>query len=122
MARRSRQHGVRLKQQSGVAPMTVSLAINGNGYVNEKTRGKVMEAAKTLNYGRTDSREISSASALISPAFAQVRQPHNVPTSAIHSVASEVMIPGTFGYTFTAFANARSTIRRSRHASGQHTE
>jgi DNA-binding LacI/PurR family transcriptional regulator len=36
----------------GVAPMTVSRVINGNGYVSDETREKVMKAVKTLNYRR----------------------------------------------------------------------
>ena len=32
--------------------MTVSRVINGNGYVSEETRGKVLEAVKKLNYRR----------------------------------------------------------------------
>lgn len=36
----------------GVAPMTVSRVINGNGYVSEETREKVLEAVKKLNYRR----------------------------------------------------------------------
>lgn len=36
----------------GVAPMTVSRVINGNGYVSEETREKVLAAAKKMNYRR----------------------------------------------------------------------
>ena len=36
----------------GVAPMTVSRVINGNGYVSEETREKVLDAVKKLNYRR----------------------------------------------------------------------
>ena len=36
----------------GVAPMTVSRVINGNGYVSDETREKVMRAVKSLNYRR----------------------------------------------------------------------
>ena len=36
----------------GVAPMTVSRVINGNGYVSEETREKVLEAVKKMNYRR----------------------------------------------------------------------
>ncbi|MDI1243760.1 MAG: LacI family DNA-binding transcriptional regulator [bacterium] len=36
----------------GVAPMTVSRVISGNGYVSEETREKVLEAVKKLNYRR----------------------------------------------------------------------
>lgn len=36
----------------GVAPMTVSRVINGNGYVSDETREKVMEAVKKMNYRR----------------------------------------------------------------------
>ena len=36
----------------GVAPMTVSRVINGNGYVIEETREKVLEAVKKMNYRR----------------------------------------------------------------------
>lgn len=36
----------------GVAPMTVSRVINGNGYVSEETREKVMEAVRKMNYRR----------------------------------------------------------------------
>jgi DNA-binding LacI/PurR family transcriptional regulator len=36
----------------GVAPMTVSRVINGNGYVSDETREKVLEAVKKLNYRR----------------------------------------------------------------------
>ena len=34
----------------GVAPMTVSRVVNGNGYVSEKTREKVLQAVKKMNY------------------------------------------------------------------------
>lgn len=34
----------------GVAPMTVSRVVNGNGYVSEETREKVLEAVKRMNY------------------------------------------------------------------------
>jgi DNA-binding LacI/PurR family transcriptional regulator len=36
----------------GVAPMTVSRVVNGNGYVSEETREKVLQAVKDLNYRR----------------------------------------------------------------------
>ena len=36
----------------GVAPMTVSRVINGNSYVSEETREKVMRAVKEMNYRR----------------------------------------------------------------------
>jgi len=36
----------------GVAPMTVSRVVNGNGYVSEETREKVLEAVKKMNYRR----------------------------------------------------------------------
>lgn len=36
----------------GVAPMTVSRAINGNGYVSDETREKVLQAVQELNYRR----------------------------------------------------------------------
>lgn len=36
----------------GVAPMTVSRVINGNGYVSDETREKVLEAVKKMNYRR----------------------------------------------------------------------
>ncbi len=36
----------------GVAPMTVSRVISGNGYVSDEMREKVMEAVKRLNYRR----------------------------------------------------------------------
>ncbi len=36
----------------GVAPMTVSRVMNGNGYVSEETREKVMRVAKEMNYRR----------------------------------------------------------------------
>lgn len=36
----------------GVAPMTVSRVINGNGYVSDETREKVMQAVKKMNYRR----------------------------------------------------------------------
>ena len=32
--------------------MTVSRVINGNGYVSEETREKVLEAVKKMNYRR----------------------------------------------------------------------
>lgn len=36
----------------GVAPMTVSRVVSGNGYVSEKTRQKVLQAVKEMNYRR----------------------------------------------------------------------
>jgi len=36
----------------GVAPMTVSRVINGNGYVSEGTREKVLDAVKKMHYRR----------------------------------------------------------------------
>ncbi|HLA96299.1 MAG TPA: LacI family DNA-binding transcriptional regulator [Pyrinomonadaceae bacterium] len=36
----------------GVAPMTVSRVISGNGYVSDETREKVMQAVKSMNYRR----------------------------------------------------------------------
>ena len=36
----------------GVAPMTVSRVVNGNGYVSELTRQKVLKAVKVMNYRR----------------------------------------------------------------------
>src|SRR5437867_2500220 len=36
----------------GVAPMTVSRVVNGNGYVSDATRKKVLKAAKQMNYRR----------------------------------------------------------------------
>ena len=34
----------------GVAPMTVSRVVNGNGYVSYETRERVLQAVKTMNY------------------------------------------------------------------------
>ncbi len=39
----------------GVAPMTVSRVVNQNGYVSERTREKVLQAIKDLNYRRNGS-------------------------------------------------------------------
>jgi DNA-binding LacI/PurR family transcriptional regulator len=39
----------------GVAPMTVSRVVNQNGYVSERTREKVLQALKELNYRRNGS-------------------------------------------------------------------
>lgn len=39
----------------GVAPMTVSRVVNRNGYVSDRTREKVLQALKELNYRRNGS-------------------------------------------------------------------
>ncbi|HVE60118.1 MAG TPA: LacI family DNA-binding transcriptional regulator [Pyrinomonadaceae bacterium] len=39
----------------GVAPMTVSRVVNQNGYVSERTRERVLQALKELNYRRNGS-------------------------------------------------------------------
>lgn len=55
MARNNRRKPATLTDVAatvGVAPMTVSRVINGNGYVSEETREKVMEAVKKMNYRR----------------------------------------------------------------------
>ncbi|MBD2867396.1 LacI family DNA-binding transcriptional regulator [Paenibacillus arenilitoris] len=39
-----------IAEQVGVSPSTVSRALSGNGYCGKRTKAKIMEAAKALNY------------------------------------------------------------------------
>ncbi len=39
-----------IAEKVGVAAMTVSRVVNGDGYVSEKTRNKVLKAIKDLHY------------------------------------------------------------------------
>jgi LacI family transcriptional regulator len=47
-----------IAEQLGISPSTVSRALSGNGYCNEKTKSKVLKAAKALNYAPDQSARI----------------------------------------------------------------
>ncbi len=101
-------------KRAGVAPMTVSRAINGSGYVAEETRNRVMRAIEESNYrpNRIASSLRSQKTNLVGVLLSDIADPFS---AELTGVLEEMLAPG--GYSFV-ISTTHGTEERAQAALG----